>query len=371
MGGTTPASGATCPPDLPISDCVSALLYPSHAPLADAAKGAGTWDFRATWAHVPSQVTSDSKPHSLLLYFHGHFNSVKVDQAGRSAKPDWASDEIFGRILGGGPCTPIRYKLAAAADGAPSRPIVLAPENANPQDRTKNTDGRFADPDGVAKYIGDCTQRLSRLTRHASCANRSSTYLPPNRVSFIRRIFIAGHSGGGITLRSAARSGKLLDLFPSDLVQLDCNYGHDGGGDAYATARNKLASAGLGLGNGRDQSRIIITTTGGSADGSSGTKGSCDTLVAKLRNDLRLTHTTVAYDQATKRPISPPDLDKVGGGIMQITHIADDTDAPSDDNLAFIVAAMQKCPIVYIVTNVAHDHNPDVFIPLVLKSAVT
>ncbi len=146
--------------------------------------------------------------------------------------------------------------------------------------------------------------------------------LPPNTLSANARIILAGHSGGGLTLQSCAKSGQLLDVFPSDLVQLDCNYGHDGGGEAYCVARNRLAPKNLGLGNGRNQSRLIITTTGGSNDGRIGTKGSCDALVGRLKSILGLTLTKVDYDSRTKRPISPPDVSKVAGSILEINHLS-------------------------------------------------
>jgi hypothetical protein len=143
-------------------------------------------------------------------------------------------------------------------------------------------------------------------------------------------------------------------------VQLDCLYGHDGGGEAFCTKQK--AKGNLGMGNGKDQSRIIITTTGGS------TEISGDALIQRLKTVLGLPLTKVTYDAGTKRPSQVPDFTKVGGGIMEIVHLKDAT-KPSAANVDFISQAMKNCPVVYIHTDVAHDLNPNVFIPLVVNSA--
>ena len=80
-----PASADQCPADFPVTDCRSALLYPRHAPLADFATRQGTWDFRATWVHVPGDRKSINRD-TIVVYFHGHTNSVKVDENGNCAR---------------------------------------------------------------------------------------------------------------------------------------------------------------------------------------------------------------------------------------------------------------------------------------------
>lgn len=348
-----PASPDQRPADVAVKNGRTALLYPSHAPLADRARGQGTWDLRACWTHVPPRTGNRD---TILVYFHGHNGSVKVDADGACVRPDWATSDLFAGIS---PCTPRRYGLDDIADNARSKPIVLAPEVVDPDNGIRCIAGKLAEPNGLALLIGSCLKRLSKLATPSG-----APYLPPGHLSSIRRLFVAAHSGGGIPLIPAIAPAPLFQLFPSDVVMLDCLYGHDGGGEKWCTS---LGTGPRGIGNGTDQCSLLITTTGGS------TEKSGDALVAALAQKLGFPKVNVAYEQQSRLPrltaAEERRFDAPANEIAEISHVTDSSTAPSAANTAFISKVLKTRPIVYVKTNVAHDSHPTVFIPLSLAAA--
>jgi hypothetical protein len=249
----TPAAPLVCPGDIAISDCKSAMIFSDKAPCFVTAVSPNIHcDFKAVWAFVPPPPAGQL---SVLLYFHGHKNWVRMDAGGVCVVPDWAKkgDDIVRQIPDPSDpepniakkrkilavaqtqvpnskppafvditCAPVRYQLAASSD-ANKKPIVLAPENAHPV--THGVECGF-DPKAVGALddlVNDCFTHLNALSKSAACGG--TLYLPSKpALTDIKRLFLCGHSGGGVTLFPTAVS-KLANDTPTDLCLLDCTYG--------------------------------------------------------------------------------------------------------------------------------------------------
>jgi hypothetical protein len=369
----TPAAPPAQPPDLAVNDCKSALLYSDEAPLASKAKP-GQWDLKAVWAHVPSP--RPDKP-SLLVHFHGHANYVTVDRSGGCRKPDWAA------IVFANPCVTQAYNIIATVAKF-KQPLVLLPEVAAPirkfvPDPTpKDPDhkkavpgvpavtahddaGNLGDAAALGKCVDDCFRLLAALkTNNPPC---SGAALLPSKpaLSDLQRLYLSGHSGGGVPLKQAAKS-SLVKSTVTDLIVLDATYGHDGGGEDFCTAKGKA-----NLGNAADKNRLMVVFRPKSD--ASDTETAANALRDRLKSTLGLTTTKVAYDAKTKLPTTNPAWPAFTTDMVEILHFADNAKTPSDGNLTAIRDAMKKCPVVFVKTNVEHDRIPTFFIPLVLDSA--
>src|SRR5262245_908387 len=154
----TPAAPPVCRGDLAVSDCKSAVIFSDHAPSFAASKPDNFHcDFKTVWAFVPAQ----HDPLSLLIYLHGNDNWCRVDGTGKGVVPDWAKDgdasvrvipdpddpernpakkrkklvlaqqQVSPGVFKDVGVAPVKYELAAASE-ANKKPIVLAPECADP-----------------------------------------------------------------------------------------------------------------------------------------------------------------------------------------------------------------------------------------------
>ncbi|HEY3246397.1 MAG TPA: hypothetical protein VGM03_23880, partial [Phycisphaerae bacterium] len=223
----TPAAPPAQPPDLAATDCKSALLYSDEAPLASKAKP-GQWDLKAVFAHVPSP--RPDKP-SLLLHFHGHSNYVTIAQNGSCRKPDWAANAFAN------PCVTQAYNFIPTVAKF-KQPLILLLEVALPiakfvpdpqpddPDHKKGIPGipaitafddagNLKDAPALGKCVDDCFRLLAALKTVAPC---SGAALLPSKpaLSDLKRLYLSGHSGGGVPLKQAAKS----DLVKSTLTDL-------------------------------------------------------------------------------------------------------------------------------------------------------
>jgi len=185
-------------------------------------------DFKAVWAFVPP-LPADQL--SVLVYFHGHKNWVRTDASGACALPDWAlaGDDMVQVLPNktlvlkpGSSCAPIRYALAATA-AADKKPIVLVPENVNPNSHGKECGFDPTATTALGDLVDDCFTHLKALSKTAACGGASYFTTKP-ALTDIKRLFLSGHSGGGVSLFPTAVS-QLANNVPTDLVLLDCTYG--------------------------------------------------------------------------------------------------------------------------------------------------
>src|SRR5947207_5307046 len=302
------ACAAPTATDWAIDDKV-ALLFSPEAPIA----GSNSRDDKtAIWACVPDAFDY-AKP-EVLFYFHGHNNYVKVGYCDHKEgiAPNWVKSTRRWELepKASGP----KYGLDKLP-GTPHAPLVLVPEvgrdndNDNPKyakaldtdehykdwRKTKKewdaavaahnkavkekspspppmpppppkpdpesipafavveTAGRMTDTDQIKKMIDDCFNRLRLLPKRVTT---TSTYLetkPDKKVdaSKLKRLYLTGHSGGGVPL-SAACQAKLARLtgkddMPTDLWAFDSTYGT--GWDEYPSFCKELTDKGK-MGNG-------------------------------------------------------------------------------------------------------------------------
>ena len=370
----TPSAPPAQPPDFAVNDCKSAVLYSDEAPLASQARP-GQWDLKAVWAHVPSP--RPAKP-SLLVYYHGHSNYVTVVQGGSCRKPDWAATAFANAN-----CAPLGYEFAATAAKF-KQPIVLLPEVAKPIQKfvldptstnpkhqkaipgvpavTAHDDaGNLGDPAALGKCVDDCFRLLAALKTSSPPCSGASLLPSKPALNDIQRFYLSGHSGGGVPLKQAAKSNLAKSAF-TDLILLDCTYGHDGGGEDFCTTKGKT-----NLGNAADRNRLVVIFRPKSDV--SDTETAANALRDKLRKGMTLSSTPVAYDPKTHSPTIKPAWPPLTTDMVEILHFADKVHDPSAANLNPIRDAMTKCPVVFVKTNVEHDRIPTFFIPLVLDSA--
>lgn len=404
----TPAAPLVCPGDIAMSDCKSAMIFSDKTPcFVNAVSPNLHCDFKAVWALVPSPPAGQL---SVLLYFHGHKNWVRMDAGGACVVPDWAikGDDIVREITDPSDparkrkilalsqtvvpnskpptlidmtCAPKRYELAAASE-ANKKPIALAPENAHPTTHGVECGFKVTDVGALGALVDDCFLRLSGLSKSAACGG--TRYLPTKpALTDIKRLFLCGHSGGGVTLFPTA-SSTLANSTPTDLCLLDCTYG-SGNADYINFCKTNRAK----LGNAAGKSRFICFHTLDKKDK--------DVFIAEKKEEIRQKNIKLAQEgkplivktdaqlgiefqsSGTQANIeftilpglkaagfkfdtsvaAPPAGKARGDGITLITG-----------DLAIVETACTLYPIVVIgVSSVAHDSFPTRLIPIVLKTA--
>ncbi len=404
----TPAAPLVCPGDIAMADCKSAMIFSDKTPcFVNALSPNIHCDFKAVWAFVPPPPAGQL---SVLLYFHGHKNWVRMDAGGVCVVPDWAKkgDDIVREIPDPNDpepnnakkrkilavaqtqvpnfkppvfidmtCAPKRYQLAAASD-ANKKPIVLAPENAHPV--AHGVECGF-DPKAVGALgdlVDDCFKHLNALSKSAACGG--TPYLPTKpTLTDIKRLFLCGHSGGGVTLTPTAIS-TLANSTPTDLGLLDCTYG-SGNAEYVNFCKTNRAK----LGNAAGKSRFIcfhtldkktvpqlkdelakknaelalkgkppIVKTDAELETQSKTSGTQANVEFQILPGLK----TAGFKFDTS--VAPPPAGKArGDGINLITG-----------DLAIVETACTLYPIVCIgISSVAHDSFPTRLIPILLKTA--
>jgi hypothetical protein len=380
-------------------DANTALLFSPEAPLVGSAPRD---DQRTVWAFVPASL--DYAKFETLFYFHGHNNYVKVGYCDHKTglKPDWL--RAVRRVDLGPTAAGPKYELDKLPTDFHS-PLVLVPEvgtdnpaSSDPKyaavfasegsyetwrkqrakylkekeeyDKAKKNKvtplppepvpptpsdvpfavvesrGKLADPDGqrIQKIINDCCDRLRKLPKRDSSA--ATTYLevaPDKKVdaSKLKRLYLSGHSGGGVPLSAACTNTiarlKGPDDTPTDLWVLDATYGS--GLNEYSSFCKELFDA-KKLGNGSGLSRFVGVVI----------KNSPTDVSSKDNPPPRMTD-IVAKMKSEGLPVKEVEFKK-------------------DSDLPELEKALMCNPIVIIrQTAVEHDRIPTKFIPILLRTA--
>lgn len=352
--GQTAAPALTaCPADLPI-DARTALLFSDLAPLA----GTRRWgcDHKAIWTFVPTPPPSAL---SVFIYLHGNNNAVPVDvtrPGGR--RPDWAPSRTgsalqsaHGPLVSGAPVAAgPKYAMDTAAQTSAQRPVVLVPEDVIPSTGAFwaiGASGTLKAPRQLGDMVRDCFQRLSRLRSPSG-----RPYLGQADVASIRRLFLAGHSGGGVPLAPSAVSTLALTV-PTDLWLYDCTYGAQRN-PSYVQFCRHWKARGL-LGNDARSSRMAIFVTSDPL-----TTNVAADIVQTLRRPFDAggrRFPAFTYARLTRAGLSP-----------KASHV-DIVEATPDATVAQIENALRSSPVVFVHTGVAHDHIPLIWTPRLLSTA--
>jgi hypothetical protein len=347
------APAAACPTDLPI-DAQTALLFSNAAPLAGTRK-AGC-DHKAIWTFVPSPRPSAL---STLIYLHGNNNAVPVDSGRPGGRPpDWAPKRTgsalrsaHGFLVPGAPIAAgPKYGLNTAAQTSAQRPVVLVPEDVIPSAGAFwaiGASGGLGAPGRLGDMVNDCFQRLNRLRSPAGGA-----YLGQANLAALRRLFLSGHSGGGVPLAPSAVSTLALTV-PTDLWLYDCTYGPQRN-PSYVRFCQHWRIRGL-LGNDARSSRMAIFVT----------------------PDPRTTSVAANIIHILRKPFNAHGKSFPGFTYARLTRAglppsaprADIVEAMPDATIAHIEAALRSSPVVFVHTGVPHDHIPLVWTPRLLSTA--
>ena len=264
--------------------------------------------------------------------------------------PDWLSGSRLAAAAAKGarqgPTGP-HYKLDALGPGPPS-PLVLLPEvgSEDPAFGTPNHPfwareafvGTLAAPTTLGDLVDDCLDRLTRLSPAGAAVSTPGTgsYLTRALVSTdLARLFLAGHSGGGVPLFTACSNAVLALTQPTSLWAFDATYGHPAA--SVRTFCERWDAQGR-LGMGPDDSRVVILY-----NPDSGTQPGA----LEVRDDL--------------------EGGGPGGGGTRFT--VEEIEHSGAADLPAVEAALASFPIVLIKTRVAHDAIPQTFTPILLSRA--
>ena len=333
----TPRCSTTCA-DEAITER-TALLYSDRAPLG----GKPECDYRAVWTFVPNGATP---PLSTLVYFHGVNSVVTASRAAPNGRPAcWSGGRMNAPLRPNGPRTPgLKYELDRAAQAASQKPLVLVPEIAQPG-RTfwgSPVEGAFTSDTGrLGAMVQDSLSRLGRLTSPAG--NR---YVPAAwGLQDVRRLFLAGHSGGERPLHAACRNGMARSV-PTDLWLLDCTYS----GGFNADYLNWVRHWRTRLGNQRGMARMVIVTT------ASQTRPNTESLISAMRG-LGLTAARFSGGRLRAwRGRGPAS----GAQIVEVTR-----DATPDQ----VRNVLRQTPIIHLHSRFVHDELPRGYAPWLLETA--
>jgi hypothetical protein len=357
-------------------------------------------DHKAIWCHIPSPSAAfkPSNP-ELLIFYHGFNNISPVTLSGgkvTSRVPSFITRR--GDSAGTPACGP-KYKLDAVATSKHD-PISIAPEvglenteidqtessarqarnapkikeNQEIDKRNKvrpkgtpaephvplekippwstDTSGNLTTATSLGAMVDDTFVRLGKLLTVPGC---TSAYIDPTLKldkSKIKRIFLSGHSGGGVPLVSSAISDLALSVSPLDvpvsLWVLDAAYGDKTKEirkfcESWSAWKKTPTDAPQNrLGNGpRDSCLVIVSNI-------EGVKGS-----GKNDSDTAQGTRKIITDLTTVKP------------TFAIPEFFNKTNA----DLATIEPELSKNAIIMIWTHVVHDEIPKVFIPLLVKNA--
>jgi hypothetical protein len=355
-------AAATCPSDLPVSD-QAALLYSPAAPLAS--RRGAQCDHRVVWTYVPAGIRA---PYSAYVYLHGNNNVVPVDARRPGGRPpSWAPTRMPPPFRPGGPFTPgLKYELDIASEASRQKPIVLVPEvsfGGSANFWSVATDGALTtDRTLLGRLIDDSLVRLTRMPTVCGAASGGRRYLAAAiSLASIGRLFLGGHSGGGVPLAAAARSDFARQT-PTDLWLFDCTYNSPQNASYIEFVRH-WRDSGNRLGNGRGQSRMVMITVGGLTE----------TNARKLFSDLQQPY----RNGGTQRPGLT--AARWTRGRLQGVRSAPGGAAPSTNfdmvevgpevtgnNLSTL---LRTIPVVLIKTRVGHDPIPRHFSPILLDTA--
>lgn len=350
-------------------NCRTALLFPDSAPMADQAVAgpdrrakatavrkadkteSSTLDLQAVWAHVAKPPVRNES--SVLVFLHGHYTHVTINHDGTCARPSWADTDYTPKTdaAGAGPgCAANGYKIVDALWWHDGPLIALAPENARPYISSKrdpgkprqffgtipgkhifNQPGSLSQPGSLGTLVDECLQRLVLVK---TVPGRPPCPQPPlTSVPSVKRLFLAGHSGAHTGIFASAKS-SIIETTPTDLILLDCFYV-----DGRDALRHFAARAKGGLGNGPNQSRILLAHDPGSY-------GPGEDNFPTLKNML---------------------LTEFKGQATEVKYPRGRNDAQSA--LQPTREALRKFPIVIVSGSLGHFSIPPDYIPRVLETA--
>jgi hypothetical protein len=194
--------------------------------------------------------------------------------------------------------------------------------------------------------VGDCFQRLSRLRSPSG-----SAYLGRGGVTNIRRLFLAGHSGGGVPLAPSAVSTLALTV-PTDLWLYDCTYGI-ARNPSYVRFCQQWKARGL-LGNNAQSSRMAMFVTP-------------DPLTTSVAGDI-ITTLRQPFPMGGKR-FPGFTYARITRASPPSSRYVDIVEAMPDATIPQIEAALRTSPVVFVHTSVAHDHVPWFWTPKLFNTA--
>jgi hypothetical protein len=209
------------------------------------------------------------------------------------------------------------------------------------------TGGRMeTEKDRLKKIVDDCCNRLRRLPKRVTA---TSTYLEttPDKLidsTKLKRLYLSGHSGGGVPLAAACTNDlarqKGADDTPTDLWVFDATYG--GGLPEYTSFCKELTDA-KKMGNGPKLSRFVAVVIKNS-----------DTDLDDAKHANRMTAIVKKM--------------KADGLAVKEVEFKGDSDIP-------MIKSAVMCNPITVIRNVAgqskvqHDEIPGKFIPILLETA--
>ena len=343
-----------------------ALLVADHAPLPvtsaeirRAARDSGIRDdYKSVSAWVPA--SPDSR---VFMFLHGNNHSVPVARVGdvpaavdpsrHSRVPRWADDRgRSGALRKKSALLYYRFdelsssQAAFTSDVIPSgaatkAPVVLVPEDAEISDSddfwSVPPRGQYTSATRLQDLVAECYERLRRLSTPSG-----RQYLSPRAQSAafenVGRIYLSGHSGGGMPLVEAAGS-TLVTARPTDLWLYDCTYRF--GVQNYIEFCRTWQRAGR-LGNRSDAARFVC--------------------IYRPRNPYSNTETVADNLRESLAPI-------LGVSAASLLRVHGQTDLRASPDLTDVVTALCTQPVTFIRTQVAHELIPTLFTPLLLRTA--
>jgi hypothetical protein len=341
-------------------DARTAMLFSPKAPLAEATVD----DHAAVWACVPPGYDVDNP--RVLVYFHGHNYFVTATRSGGKVvarAPDWLSGKRLASATSKGAaqgaCGPY-YKFDSLTGAPPlallpedgseddtyDTSMVPAPTRADPSARTVKQGfwsreanvGTLATPATLGEMIDDCLDRLTRLSPTGAAVTTPGTGSYLTRAlesSDVTRLFLTGHSGGGVPLFTACANADMALKQATSLWVFDATYGHPA---ASVRIFCESWAAMDRLGMGPDDSRMVVIFNPGSETQPG---------AHEVRDDLQ----------------------NGGPGGTGTRFTVTELNHGGAKDLPAIEAALKASPIVFIKTNVAHDAIPQTFTPILLRNA--
>ena len=406
--------GGTCPDCIAI-DSNTAMLFSDEAPLT---KKITPKEGKAVWAFVPDSVQKAKNFTNVAFYFHGHDGWVLVDKAHPGGfTPKWEKDAVTAKSSAvGQPLFPpapssnaFNLKPGNGSKHASgpkyeldqpkaNDPLVLVPTVALPVAETavvtvggiplskggvpvklpsgadKLTIAKFARDDAgtltkhgavLQDLIFDCCEHLRILKRDVppppfylptSVAVEADRKIDDNKG--LQRLFLIGHSGGGIPLGASAGSDLALAK-PTDLGLIDCTYA-----PVPPEYVNFCVTKGKSkLGRGPGMSRMLVFTNVNSG------KEDTNKHATELRDELKKQGFSITPLLDVLKPPAtwPASIDVAE---IQFAVPAANIHAPTAAQLALLEAPLkQPYKVIFIRTNVVHDDMPNTFIPLIFSTS--
>jgi hypothetical protein len=281
----------------------------------------------------------------------------------------WAGRRTPSALTPGGPyASGPKYGLDRAALGAPARPLVLVPEVAFGSSENYwavTRAGRLRDdPAALARLIDDCCRRLAVLRSPSG-----RPYLAPGIASSsMRRLFLSGHSAGGVPVSHSAGSAIARQV-PSDLWLLDATYNSPLNPNVVAFARHwrqwsdpaRPGAAPVNrLGNAAGTSRLAIFARPGTLPDQNAMA-----IVAMLRQPWRDSRgrfaglTAARFERGRMRPMDRQPLP----AQPELVVVAPDASA------ADVADILRRTPVTVVRTAVGHDRIPLEYTPVLLNTA--